>query len=206
MTEIRHIGIFLFDGMEELDAVGPWEVLGMWTRLWPDDGWRVLTFAARHEPVRCAKGLTIVPDHGEADRPFLDVLVYPGGQGTRPQVEDHRRLAWVRERAEQGTLMTSVCTGSLVYAAAGLLRDRPATTHWESLERLAELDATIDVRADDRFVDDGEVVTASGVSAGIDMALHLVARLAGTTRASQVRRAMQYDPDPPVPNPGPRPG
>jgi transcriptional regulator GlxA family with amidase domain len=203
MAETRHIGIFVFDGMEELDAVGPWEVLGMWTRLWPDDGWRVLTFGAQRAPVRCAKGLTIVPDHGEEDRPPLDVLVYPGGQGTRPQMEDEQRLAWVRERAEQGTLMTSVCTGSLVYAAAGLLRDRPATTHWESVARLAELDATIEVRADDRFVDDGDVVTASGVSAGIDMALHLVARLAGSTRASQVRRAMQYDPAPPVPNADP---
>jgi transcriptional regulator GlxA family with amidase domain len=205
MAEIRRIGIFVFDGMEELDAVGPWEVLGMWTRLWPDDGWRVLTFGAQREPVRCAKGLAILPDHGEADRPPLDVLVYPGGEGTRPQVTDEQRLAWVRDLAGKGTLMTSVCTGSLVYAAAGLLHDRPATTHWGSLARLAELDATIDVRSDDRFVDDGEVITASGVSAGIDMALHLVARLAGPDRASQVRRAMQYDPAPPVPNADPSP-
>ncbi len=206
MAEIRRIGIFVFDGMEELDAVGPWEVLGMWTRLWPEDGWQVFTFGAQREPVRCAKGLALVPDHGEDERPALDVLVYPGGQGTRPQVEDEQRLAWVRDRAGEGTLMTSVCTGSLVYAAAGLLRHRPATTHWESLARLAELDATIEVRADDRFVDDGDIITASGVSAGIDMALHLVARLAGPLRASQVRRAMQYDPQPPVPNadPGPR--
>ena len=120
-------------------------------------------------------------------------------------MEDEQRLAWVRDRAGEGTLMTSVCTGSLVYAAAGLLHNRPATTHWASLARLGELDGTIEVRTHDRFVDDGGVVTASGVSAGIDMALHLVARLAGPTRASQVRRAMQYDPDPPVPNADPRP-
>ena len=96
-----------------------------------------------------------------------------------------------------GTLMTSVCTGSLVFAAAGLLRDRPATTWWGSLETLAELDPTIEVRPDDRFVDSGEIVTAAGVSAGIDMALHLVARLHSVERAREVRRYIQYDPEPP---------
>jgi transcriptional regulator GlxA family with amidase domain len=202
-TQPRVIGLLLFDDVEELDAVGPWEVLSLWSRRWPDDGWRVLTFAETAGTVHCAKGLTIVPDHSEADRPPLDVLVYPGGQGTRPQLAAPERLDWVRARAAEGTLMTSVCTGSLVYAAAGILRGRPATTHWASLDRLAELDPSIDVRAHDRFVDDGEVITAAGISAGIDMALHLVARLAGETRASQVRRAMQYDPEPPVPNVAP---
>ena len=94
--------------------------------------------------------------------------------------------------------MTSVCTGSLVYAAAGLLHGRPATTHWGSLDELGRLDPTIVVRPDDRWVDDGDVVTSAGVSAGIDMALHLVHRLAGRERAGQVRRDIQYDPLPPV--------
>jgi transcriptional regulator GlxA family with amidase domain len=91
-----------------------------------------------------------------------------------------------------------VCTGSLVYAAAGLLANRPATTHWASLDRLAELDPTIDVRREERFVDDGDTITASGVSAGIDMALHLIMRLAGPDRAREVRHFIQYDPAPPV--------
>ncbi len=94
--------------------------------------------------------------------------------------------------------MTSVCTGSLVYAKAGLLKGRPATTYWGALAGLAEHAPTIEVRADDRWVDDGDIVTAAGVSAGIDMALHLVARLAGVDRAKQVRRGIQYDPEPPV--------
>jgi transcriptional regulator GlxA family with amidase domain len=94
--------------------------------------------------------------------------------------------------------MTSVCTGSLVYAAAGLLADRPATTHWGALDLLHSLDPSIELRPDDRFVDSGEVITASGVSAGIDMALHLVARLSSTERARQVKRDIQYDPHPPV--------
>jgi transcriptional regulator GlxA family with amidase domain len=194
----RHIGIFLFAHVEELDAIGPWEVLSCWTRAWPDDGWRVVTFSEQGGEVRCANGMTVRADHGEADRPKLDVLVYPGGQGTRPQLKDAARLNWVRRRSQDGTLMTSVCTGSLVYAAAGLLRGRPATTHWRALARLQELEPTVRLRPDDRFVDDGDVITSAGVSAGIDMALHLVARLAGTRRAQQVRRGIQYDPQPPV--------
>jgi transcriptional regulator GlxA family with amidase domain len=94
--------------------------------------------------------------------------------------------------------MTSVCTGALVYAAAGLLCGRPATTHWESIGLLHDLDPTIEVRPDARFVDDGNVITSAGVSAGIDMALHMVARFAGIDRACEVRRAIQYDPQPPV--------
>ncbi len=113
-------------------------------------------------------------DHSEADRPPLDVLLYPGGEGTRPQLEDAARLDWVRRRSRDGTLMTSVCTGALVYAAAGLLRGRPATTYWRELTRLQELEPTVVLRPDARFVDDGDVITSAGVSAGIDMALHLV--------------------------------
>ena len=94
--------------------------------------------------------------------------------------------------------MTSVCTGSLVYAAAGLLSGRPATTHWASLNLLSEIDPTVRTDVNARFVDDGDLITSAGVSAGIDMALHLVARLAGTERAREVRRDIQYDPAPPV--------
>jgi transcriptional regulator GlxA family with amidase domain len=104
----------------------------------------------------------------------------------------------VRGVAAKAALMTSVCTGALVYADAGLLDGRPATTHWATLDDLAKLGRDIEVRPDDRWVDDGEVVTAAGVSAGIDMALHLVARLAGDERAREVRRFIQYDPAPPV--------
>jgi transcriptional regulator GlxA family with amidase domain len=198
VSAVRTIGIFLFEDVEELDAVGPWEVLAYWTRTHPQDGWQVVTIADSAALVTCAKGLRIVPDHMLADAPELDVLVYPGGRGTRAHLDDQSRLSWVREQRGRVSLMASVCTGSLVYAAAGLLAGRPATTHWNSLDRLAELDPTIEVRADDRFVDDGDVVTSSGVSAGIDMALYLVARLAGEERAREVRRGIQYDPRPPV--------
>ena len=192
------IAVALFEDAEELDFAGPWEVLAAWANQWPDDGVEVFMVAATTEPVRCAKGMRVVPDHTWASAPAIDVLVYPGGRGSRRELADEQVLERLRGLRGDGTLMTSVCTGALVFAAAGLLRDRPATTWWGSLETLAELDPTIEVRADDRFVDSGEVVTAAGVSAGIDMALHLVARLHSVERAREVRRYIQYDPEPPV--------
>jgi transcriptional regulator GlxA family with amidase domain len=197
-TSVKNIGIVLFPGVEELDAVGPWEVLAYWTRAHPDDGYAVSCLAQAGGPIPCANGLTVQAHHSFADAPPLEILLYPGGRGTRPQLTDEDTLEWVRRQRAVAPLMTSVCTGSLVYAAAGLLSGRPATTHWASLDLLAELDPTIDVRRDERFVDDGDVVTSAGISAGIDMALHLVARLASHDRAREIRRAIQYDRAPPV--------
>ena len=196
--EVKHIGILLFSDVEELDAVGPWEVLSYWTRNHPEDGFAVLCLSKAGGLVQCSKGLTVQAHHSYADAAPLEVLVYPGGTGTRAQLEDKSQLNWVRQQRRDVPLMTSVCTGSLVYAAAGLLAHRPATTHWDSLEKLAELDPTIEVRTDQRFVDDGDLVTSAGISAGIDMALHLVSRLAGVGRAREVRRGIQYDPSPPI--------
>jgi transcriptional regulator GlxA family with amidase domain len=194
---MQRIGILLFDDVEELDAVGPWEVFGAWAHAHPDEA-EVVAFAAAPGPVRAAKGLRFQADRGLDDVGRLDVLVHPGGMGTRTLLKDDAHLAWVRGQRERVPLLTSVCTGSLVYAAAGLLNGRPATTHWGSLDLLGELDPSIEVRADDRFVDDGDVVTSAGVSAGIDMALHVLARLAGVDRAREIRHYIQYDPDPPV--------
>ena len=199
MRRPKHIGIVLFADVEELDAIGPWEVLAYWTRSFPEDRYRVSTLSASGGLVRCAKGLVVQADHSYADAPAYEVLVYPGGQGTRPQLHDQAQLDWVRRQRQDVPLMASVCTGSLVYAAAGLLAGRPATTHWRSLDLLGELDPTIDVRAGERFVDDGDIITSAGISAGIDMALHLVNRLAGTERAHEVRRGIEYDPAPPPP-------
>lgn len=198
MVAGKHIGIVLFEGAEELDAIGPWEVLSFWSRSFPEDGFTVSCMSSGGGLVRCAKGLVVQAHHSYDDAPPLEVLVYPGGQGTRPQLDDDHQLDWVRRQRAAVPLMTSVCTGSLVFAAAGLLSHRPATTHWRELDRLAELDPSIDVRRTERFVDDDDVVTAAGVSAGIDMALHLVRRLAGVERARQVRRGIQYDPAPPI--------
>jgi len=191
------IAVALFEGAEELAWAGPWEVLAAWARNWPDDNVEVFTVADTREPVTCAKGLRALADTTWDEAGHVDVLVYPGGRGTRAQLGDERIHTRLRELAAGGTLMTSVCTGSLVFADSGLLDGRPATTHWGSLDLLAEL-GDVAVRPDERFVDDGEVVTAAGVSAGIDMALHLVSRLHSAERAREVRRYIQYDPDPPV--------
>jgi transcriptional regulator GlxA family with amidase domain len=194
----RHIGLLLFDGVEELDAVGPWEVLAYWTRHHPDDGWSVSCLSPGGVDVIGAKNLVLGVHHSLEGAPALEVLIHPGGHGTRRLLRDPDHLDWIRAQRDAVPLMASVCTGSLVYAAAGLLKDRPATTHWASLNLLSEIDPTVITDVDARFVDDGDLLTSAGVSAGIDMALHLVARLAGVERAREVRRGIQYDPHPPV--------
>ena len=198
MPRRRSIGLLVFDGVEELDAVGPWEVLSHWTQAHPDDGWDAFCLSPDGRPVRGAKTLVLGAHHSIDDAPDMDVLVHPGGPGTRPMLRDRGHLDWVRRQRATVPLMTSVCTGSLVYAAAGLLVGRRATTHWASLNTLSELDPTVITDVSSRFVDDGDLITSAGVSAGIDMALHLVARLTHVERAREVRRHIQYDPMPPV--------
>ncbi|RYV50300.1 DJ-1/PfpI family protein [Pengzhenrongella frigida] len=191
------VGIFVFDDAEELDVVGPYEVLAAWaalSELRPE----VLTFSTDGSGVRLAKGLRIVPDRAADDVVPLHVLVYPGGGGTRVLAKDSEHLDWVRSIRAETPLVTSVCTGALVLAAAGLLAGRPATTHWGAFDELAAIEPSVLPDTEARFVDDGDVITAAGVSAGIDMALHLVARLESREVAAQVRRAIQYDPSPPV--------
>jgi len=190
MTQIE---IVLFEGVEELDFAGPWEVLAAWATQYPDDGVSVFTVADSTDLVQCAKGLKVAPDHTWDTAPAPDVLIVPGGSGVNAKLEDEAFLDRLRADADRGTLVTSVCTGALALAKAGLLRNRPATTWWGKLDRLAELEPTVEVRPDDRFVDSGEIITAAGVSAGIDMALHLVARLHSVERAREVRRYIQYD-------------
>lgn len=191
------IGIAVFEGAEELDFVGPWEVLAAWRFLYPDDVDLVMV-ADTTDPVTSAKGMRVVPDVNWQDLGDIDVLVYPGGRGTRAQVGDEGIRERLRSLKQRGTLMTSVCTGALVYADAGLLDGRPATTYWSAFDELLPLGRDIDPRPDDRFVDDDDVITAAGVSAGIDMALHLVARLGSLEKAREVRRYIQYEPQPPV--------
>lgn len=197
--ERTQIGIALFDGAEELDWAGPWEVLSYWSHRNPEDGVDVFTVARDNSgPIKCAKGLKVLADHSWDSAPEIDVLVYPGGRGTRQQLGDDEVRTWVRSIHQRARLTTSVCTGALVLADAGLLAGRAATTHWEDFDELLGIDGSIDARRDARFVDEGDVITAAGVSAGIDMALHLIVRLHSVDRARQIKRGIQYEPEPPV--------
>jgi transcriptional regulator GlxA family with amidase domain len=191
------IAIAVFDGAEELDFVGPWEVLAMWRDVFPDDEVEVMLVGETIEVVTCAKGMRVLPDTSWDEVGDVDVLIYPGGRGTRAQLGDETIRARMRALKQRGTLLTSVCTGSLVYADAGLLDGLPATTYWSAFDTLLSLGRDIEPQPDSRFVDTGEVITAAGVSAGIDMALHLVGRLGTPDMAREVRRAIQYDPEPP---------
>lgn len=191
------VGVLVFDGCEELDVVGPYDVLAWWAQhsgLHP----QVVTFSQDGRGVRCAKGLRIVPDHSVDDVGPLHVLIHPGGIATRLLARDATHLAWVRQMRARTPLMASVCTGALVFAAAGLLAGRPATTFWGAVDELVEIEPSVLVDTEARFVDDGDVVTSAGVSAGIDLALHLVARLESVEMARATRRGIQYDPAPPV--------
>lgn len=191
------IGILAFDDVEELDLVGPYEVLTAWaarSALRPE----VCLFSPDGAGVRAAKGLRLLPDTSAAEVGDLHVLIHPGGQGTRRLAQDHDHLAWLRALRPTTPLLASVCTGALVYAAAGLLAGRPVTTHGRAVDELTAIDPSVMIDTEARFVDDGDVLTSAGVSAGIDMALHLVARLESPAAAREVRRAIQYDPAPPV--------
>lgn len=178
--------------MEELDFAGPYEVLTAWSRA-SDRPITVLTVAVSRDPVTCAHGLKVTPHASLDELGEVDVFVVPGGN-TRPLVADDAFVARVRETAERGALMASVCTGAFVFEKAGLLEGRRATTHWASIDRLEGLGVAVD--RDARYVDEGMVVTSAGVSAGIDMALHLVARLESDEMSSSVRRYIQYEPEP----------
>ncbi len=183
------IAIPIFDGITALDAIGPYEVL---SRL-PEA--RVHFLGLEPGPVRTDnRMLGLNADRALIDVPHPDVIVVPGGYGTRALMHDEAMLAWVRGAHETSDWTTSVCTGALILGAAGILDGLEATTHWLLLDKLGELGATPVSR---RVVEQGKVITAAGVSSGIDMALTLAARIAGEDVAQAIQLAIEYDPQPP---------
>ena len=189
----KTLGIVLFPQVEELDFVGPLEVFGTLTNF--DKEWRVLTVAESCDLITAANGLKVTPDYCFDDCPPLDVLLVPGGMGTRRERKNPKMLEFVRKAAAGASYTTSVCTGALVLHAAGLLHDKRATTYWGSIEWLKSF-GDVEV-VNERFVQDGNVITAAGVSAGIDMALYLVGMLNGPDTARLVQKAIEYYPEPP---------
>jgi len=192
------VGILIFDDVEVLDFAGPFEVFS--TTRWPgkDSGedelpFRVVIIAERPGMVRCRGGLPVQPHHTIEDHPPLDILLVPGGPGTRREDGNRRLLDWIAAQDRTTALTTSVCTGAFLLAARGLLDNRQATTHWASIERLKAAYPLVDVRDDVRYVDNGHILTSAGVSAGIDMSLHIVARLLGEEVARQTAHRMEYE-------------
>jgi transcriptional regulator GlxA family with amidase domain len=194
-----NVGIFIFHNVEVLDFAGPYEVFsrtrtvaGTASRL--DEAsapFNVFTVAESAAPLSAVGGLQVTPDHTFADAPPVDVLLIPGGMGTRSLVEHTPVIEWIRAMASSAGLVTSVCTGSLLLAKAGLLDARRATTHWGALDLLGTLGRDITVERDLRWVDDG-VITSAGVSAGIDMAFYVVAKLCGEGIANETAHYIDY--------------
>ncbi len=186
-------GIVLFDGAEELDWAGPYEVFAMARRA----GDSVVTIAERKDAVLNAKGLRVLADHTFADAPPLDVLLVPGGQGSRRERTNPAMIEFVRRVAPSCTWVTSVCTGVFVLHGAGIARDLRVTTHWAAIEELRAIAPDLEVVEHTRYVRAGNVVTSAGVSAGIDMALWLVGQLTSVDHARRTQYLMEYDPAPP---------
>ena len=184
-------GILIFPGAEELDFVGPWEMLTMWSRH-ADGPAECLLVAQTMEPVCCAKGMSVLPHVSFASCPPLDFLLVPGGQGTRTEVGNPVLLDFVAEQAARCEAVLSVCTGSFVLHAAGLLTGKKATTHWGSLDRMRALGDVVVV--EERLVHDGQVWSSAGVSAGIDLMLAFIASVASPEAAGKVQFASEYYP------------
>jgi transcriptional regulator GlxA family with amidase domain len=186
-----NFGVLVFADAEELDFVGPWEMFAMWKKV-ADGPENCLVVAESMAPVACAKGLSVNPHASFEDCPPLDVLLVPGGQGTRKEVGNPMLVDFVARQARNCHSVLSVCTGSFILHAAGLLSGRRATTHWGSLDRLRAL-GDVEV-VEQRWVRDGNVWTAAGVSAGIDLALAFIASTAGEDAAGKVQMAAEYYP------------
>jgi transcriptional regulator GlxA family with amidase domain len=186
-----NFGIIVFPEVEELDFVGPWEMLTMWSKLAAGPQ-HCLIVAEKREPVVCAKGLSVNPHVSFADCPPLDYLLVPGGMGTRREVDNPEMVRFLAAQAAGCKALLSVCTGAFVLHAAGLLSGKTATTHWGSLDRLRALgDVSV---VEQRFVQDGDVWTSAGVSAGTDLMLAFIAHTAGEEAAARVQLQAEYYP------------
>jgi transcriptional regulator GlxA family with amidase domain len=195
--ERKRVGIVVFEDIEVLDFCGPFEVFAA-TRLSeagrreepsPFEVWLV---AEKNAPVVTSGGMKVIPGHTFETCPRLDILVVPGGWGTRRELNNPAMLDWLRLRAPEVETLTSVCTGAMLLGAAGLLDGRRATTHWRSLDWLRESFPAVTVAYDEHVVEDGPVFTSAGISAGIDLALKVVARYHGETVARATARHMEY--------------
>lgn len=191
----RSVAIVLFDDVEVLDFAGPFEVFSVCGRRAQLDPFDVYTVSERGQTIRARNGLVVTPLHSFASAPTPDLLLVPGGFGTRREMKNSVLLEWVARVGRTSELLLSVCTGALVLACAGHLDGMEATTHHLAFDELRAVAPRTVVREGDRVVDNGRVILSSGVSAGIDMSLHVVARLFGDDLALETARYMEYEGD-----------
>lgn len=190
---MRNVAILIFDEVEVLDFCGPFEVFSVAGRRSGLNPFHVYTVAQELRSVVARNNLSVNPAHTFSDCPAPDILLVPGGYGTRREMENETMLGWIRERAAGAELVLSVCTGALLLARAGLLEGLSATTHHGALELLKTAAPKTDVLESERIVDNGRVVLSAGISAGIDMSLYVVGRLLGEHEAEETARYMEYD-------------
>ncbi len=194
----RTVGIYIFDKVEVLDFAGPFEVFSTASRVrlrqQPDAAapFDVFTIAENIRPVRARGGLLVLPKYDLADHPPIDVLIVPGGI-VSDELQRESVVRWIAQCARSASITASVCTGAFFLGKAGLLDGKSATTHWEDISEMRSMFPQIDVKADARWVDTGTIVSSAGISAGIDMSLHLVERLEGKELAVGTARQMEFD-------------
>ncbi len=198
MRVMRTVGILMFDEVEVLDFAGPFEVFALASVQQGDDteqkAFRVVTVSEKRGQVTARNGLKVTTDYGFDDHPALDVLIVPGGYGAEEiAIHSEATLAWIKQQAAAAELTASVCTGALLLAKVGLLDGLEATTHWMDIDRLRREYPQVNVRGAIRYIDQGSIVTSGGISAGIDMSLHLVERLCGTDVARKTAKRMEYE-------------
>jgi transcriptional regulator GlxA family with amidase domain len=192
MSESRNVAILIFNEVEVLDFCGPFEVFAVTRGAQDAAPFNVYTVAETAGPILARNGLSINPRYTIADCPPPDLLIVPGGYGARQEMHNERVIAWIKECAGPSELVLSVCTGALLLANAGLLHNLAATTHHRAFDLLRAAAPQTTVREGQRFVDNGKVITSAGISAGIDMSLHVVARLLGVDAARETAQQMEY--------------
>ncbi len=192
MKTTRTLAILIFDDVEVLDFCGPFEVFSVVNEFTDSPAFNVLTVAENVRPIQTRGGLSVNPHHGLADCPQPDLLLVPGGQGTRKQMHNSAIIDWIKQASENAELILSVCTGALLLAKAGLLDGLEATTHHGAIGLLRQTAPKATVHADRRFVDNGRVICSAGIAAGIDMSLHVVGRLLGEEIAKRTAKQIEY--------------
>ncbi|MEC2433247.1 DJ-1/PfpI family protein, partial [Bacillus cereus] len=187
------VGIFLFNEVEVLDFAGPFEVFSV-TEVNEEKTFTVYTVSENGEMITARNGLKVQPDYSIENLPPVDILIIPGGLGARKyEIKNEIVIKWIRQQMKEVKLMTSVCTGALLLAKAGLLEGLKATTHWASIEKFKNEFQNVEVIENVKFVDEGHIITSAGISAGINMAFHIVKNLLGVHVAEDTAKRMEYD-------------